>query len=76
MIYFISIAYREILFYLGQDGILFYLGHDGSLDFWVLVLFGFSSVSRSFSVRPNLGRVGFSCGNREKPGEIICLNTK
>jgi hypothetical protein len=34
---------------------------------------GYFSVDRSFSVRPNLGRVGFSCG---ESGEIISLDSE
>ncbi len=72
LFYFIFILFQSRtgvdLFYFP----LFYLGRDGSygvLDFY----FGVFSVDRSFSVRPNLGRVGFSCGNREKLS-VLTLN--
>jgi hypothetical protein len=51
-----------ILFYISAAIIYFILAATGVLEFY----FGVFSVDRSFSVRPNLGHVGFSCGNREK----------
>jgi hypothetical protein len=58
-----------ILFYISA-AILFYISAvTGVLDFY----FGVFSVDRSFSVRPNLGHVGFSCGNQEKLS-VLTLN--
>ena len=79
IIYFISIA--DYLFYFDRD-------RSGLFYFHTLILFrsrqewgisiiyfgvGYFSVDRSFSVRPNLGRVGFSCG---ESGEIISLDSE
>jgi hypothetical protein len=51
---------HDFILYLSCD--CFISAATGAFGFY----FGVFSVDRSFSVRPNLGRVGFSCGNQEK----------
>jgi hypothetical protein len=82
-IYFISIATGVdyfilfILFRSRQEWIILYsyfisiaTGVGISIIYFGM---GYFSVDRSFSVRPNLGRVGFSCG---ESGEIISLDSE